>query len=135
MLFISLQIVGVGAVIAGAVALGYQPTLARWGDAGIAEIWPAAIICGGAALISAIPILICAFFAPKYVLLAGIGGTTVRLLLTMIAGVTYQVVSSPQLTAFLTWLVVFYLLLLVVETVLALLVGWSVGLKRPHEEG
>jgi hypothetical protein len=105
-------------VVALAVGIGYAPTLARWGAAGIASMWAAAVICLAAAGAAAVSLTLVALRWRSYVGQAALGGTVIRLLVTGLLAVGYQLWTPVHLRSFLLWLLVLYLLLLVVETVI-----------------
>ncbi len=109
-------------VVALAVGLGYAPTRGRWGPEGLASMWAAAVICLAAAVAAVLPLIIVGFRSPTYVGQAALGGTVIRLLLTGLLGVGYQLWTDVHLKSFLAWLTVLYLLLLVVETVMSLVI-------------
>jgi len=99
-----------------ASAIGYRPTMARWGQDGLRSLAATGTICLGAALVAIVPLAVVSIRKPSYIGQAALAATTLRLLLTMIAGGIYQTTAKPDLSSFLFWAVVFYLLLLTVET-------------------
>lgn len=108
------------AVTALAVAIGYAPTSAHWGRAGLDAMWAAAIICLAAALLAAVTLGVVIIRWPSYAAQAAFGGTAIRLLVTGALGIAYQVLVDVPLKPFLIWLLVLYLLLMVVETTLSI---------------
>lgn len=103
-------------VTAGAAAAGRGPTLARWGTDGVTSMNAIAAICLVSALVAMIPLAITALRWPAHIGQAALGGTVLRLLLTMAGAGIYQTLFDPQMGSFLFWAVVFYCLLLAVET-------------------
>jgi len=118
----AVNLLALAGVVALAVGLGYAPTRGRWGLEGLASMWAAAAICLAAAVAAALPLLIVGSRSPTYVGQAALGGTVMRLLLTGLLGVGYQLWTNVHLKSFLTWLTVLYLSLLVVETVMSLVI-------------
>jgi len=119
MKLVAVNLIALVGIVAIAVGIGYTPTRVRWGAEGTGSMWAAVVICLSAALAAALPLLIVALRWPAYVGQAAFGGTAMRLLLTGLLAVGYQVVwTDVHLRSFLTWLLVLYLLLLVVETVI-----------------
>ncbi len=103
-------------VVALTLAIGYSPTLSRWGDEGVASMMAVAVICLASAIVSILPL---AFVAPRYpdqIGPAALGATVIRLFLTMGLLVAFQVMQQPHMASFLFWAPVFYLLLLAIET-------------------
>lgn len=109
-----------------AVGVGFQPTQQRWGAAGLASLWAAAAICLSAATIAGVLLAVVAVRYPSYLPQAALGGSAVRLFVTGALALVYQMRSDVQLTSFLMWLVILYLLLLTVEVIL------NVALTRPR---
>jgi hypothetical protein len=103
-------------VTALAFAIGYQPTSRAWGADGIRSMTAVGAICLGAAVVGFLPTAFIAATRPTYIGQAALGATVLRLLVTITAGGIYQTVSKPHLPSFLLWAVVFYCLLLAVET-------------------
>jgi hypothetical protein len=124
MKIVLLCIVSLFVVVGGAGAIGYRPTLARWGSEGVRSMMAIAVICMAAALIGIMPLAWASMFKPAYIGQTALVGTVIRLLLTTAGVFGYQTFMHPQPGAFLFWAVVFYLLLLAVET------GFSVYLTR-----
>ena len=106
-------------LIAGSI--GYIPTRNTWGEPGIRSMIAAGLICSGSALAGAMPMAWVAPRYPSYIGQAVLAGTTLRLLLTGAIGATYQKLVSPQLGSFLLWAMVFYISLLVVESIFGVL--------------
>lgn len=117
-----LQAAVLTAVVIVAAACGYGLTVTKWGPAGLGSLQAAAIICLIAALLAAVPLGVVATYWPTYVGQAAFAGTAVRLLVTGALAIGYQVFVDVHLTSFLAWLVVLYLLLLLAETVWAVVV-------------
>src|SRR5437868_15056155 len=91
------------AAVAAACAIGYVPTRTQWGDAGVRSMMAVDVICLGAALVGAIPMLYVAPRWPSAIGQAALGGMTVRLMLTAAAGLGYQAIAKPHERAYLTW--------------------------------
>ena len=108
-------------VVLAAVAVGYSPTLDRWGAAGVDSMIAVAVICFAAAAIGAVPLVIVAPRWPDQIGQAVLGGTVIRLLLTMAFAGVYQLIYDPHLASFLSWATIIYLLLLTVETTFGVL--------------
>jgi hypothetical protein len=109
-------------VVALAAAIGYGPTRDHWGEPGVSSMKAIAIICCVAAVIGAIPLCFVARRWPLYIGQAALAGTTLRLLVTGIIGLTYQTMAKPHLASFLAWATIFYMLLLAVETSFAIVI-------------
>ncbi len=103
-------------VTAMLVLVGRAPTEARWGVEGVASLRAVAIICLGSAFVGLLPIAVVAMKWPSYVGQAALGGTVIRLMLTMAVGAAYQTLAQPHLPSFLFWAVVIYCVLLAIET-------------------
>jgi len=103
--------------VLAAASIGYAPTQARWGDDGVQSMKVIAGICLGTAILAFIPVILVASRWPEQIGSAALAGTGLRLLLTMGAMVAYQILADPQLPSFLFWAVVFYLLVLAIDTV------------------
>lgn len=106
---------------ATAYLIGYGPTMSRWGAEGIHSMNAVGTICLGAAILAFLPLVVVAIHRPLCIGQAALAGTVLRLLLTMVAGGIYQTVANPHMPSFLFWAVVFYCLLLAVETGFGLL--------------
>ena len=106
------------------VLVGQSPTEARWGAEGVASLRAVAVICLVSAFAGLLPIALVAAKWPSYLGQAALGGTAIRLLLTMAVGAAYQTLAQPHLPSFLFWAVVIYCVLLAIET------GFSVYLAR-----
>jgi len=117
----AVNLAGLMAVAALAVGLGYGPTTQRWGPAGVTSMWAAAVICLSAAFAAALVVVIVALRRPAHVGMAALAATAIRLLLTMLLSVVYQVSADVHLPSLLAWLVILYLLLLGVEMVVSVL--------------
>ncbi|HKQ49230.1 MAG TPA: hypothetical protein VJZ71_14255 [Phycisphaerae bacterium] len=111
-------------------AIGYGPTQSRWGDAGVRSMTAIGVICVIAALIGALPMAVVARRWPVHIGQAALAGTGIRLLVTAGLGLAYQTMAKPHLTSFLFWAVVFYMLLLVIETTFAV-----IGVRRFYVPG
>lgn len=105
----------------GTVAVGIAPSREHWGEPGVISLYAVAAICGGAALVALVPMAIVAPRYPDHIGQAALGGTVIRLLLTMGALVFYQMLYQPHLVSFLFWAPVFYLILLAIETTFGVL--------------
>jgi hypothetical protein len=103
------------AVIATA-AMGYAPTQARWGAEGVSSMIGIAVICLSSAIIAFVPIMIVAPNWPDQIGSAALAGTVLRLLLTVGGMLGYQVLFKPHFASFLFWSVIFYLLVLAIDT-------------------
>ena len=119
MKLVAVNLVALVGVVAIAVGIGHSPTLGRWGPAGIPSMWAAAVICLAAAVVAALTAAVVALRWPTYVGQAALAGTVIRLLLTGLLAVGYQLSTDVHLQSFLAWLLILYLLLLAVETVVA----------------
>lgn len=106
-------------VLAGAI--GYGPTQSRWGETGLRSMTAIGAICSIAALIGALPMAIVARRWPMHIGQAALAGTGIRLVVTAALGLSYQTLAKPHLTSFLVWAMVFYLLLLAIETTIAVI--------------
>jgi len=115
-----IYIVALVAVAAAAVLIGARPTEARWGTAGITSMKAAVGMCLTAALIAAAPIALATGRRSAYAPQACLGGTVLRLLITMGLALAYQSTAQVHMRSFLAWLVIAYLLFLSVETALTL---------------
>lgn len=104
-------------VLAGAI--GYGPTQSRWGEAGVRSMTAIGVICAIAAFIGALPMAVVARRWPVHIGQAALAGTGIRLLVTAGLGLSYQTLAKPHLASFLFWAVVFYMLLLAIETIFA----------------
>jgi hypothetical protein len=120
-LFLSTILSFIG-VLALAAAIGYAPTQNHWGEPGLRSMKAIGVICCVAAVIGALPISLVARRWPLYIGQAALAGTTIRLLLTGILGLSYQTMAKPHLASFLTWATVFYIMLLGVETGFAIVI-------------
>ncbi len=128
MKLVLIYIVALLAVAAAAVLIGARPTEARWGAAGVTSMRAAVGMCLLAALIAAVPIAIATGKRSSYAPQACLGGTVLRLLITMGLAVAYQSTTQVHMRSFLSWLVIAYLLFLTVETALTVWVvrrRWS----------
>lgn len=114
------------AVTVGAALAGHGYTASRWGDDGIRSMYAVGAICLGAAVAAFLPVALVASRWPGQIGNAAIAATAIRLLLTMSAAGIYQVIYKPHLTSFLFWAVIYYCLLLAVET------GFNLLLVRRH---
>ncbi len=103
-------------VVVLATAIGYAPTKDRWGDEGVSSMFAVSAICLAAALLAGLPMVIIAPRWPEHIGQAVLAGMGIRLFLTMLLGIGYQVLMQPHLGSFLFWAVAVYLSLLVVET-------------------
>lgn len=97
-------------------AIGHGPTFARWGAEGVQTMNAVGAICLVSALVALIPLALVSIRWPHFIGQAALGCTVLRLMLTMAAGAVYQSIAKPQMGSFVFWAVVFYCLLLVVET-------------------
>ena len=104
--------------------IGRAPTLARWGDEGAKSMLVVGSICLGAAVLGLIPVVLATAYKPDMAGQAALAATVIRLLFSMAGIVVYQTLSSPQMSSFLTWAVIYYCLLLVIDT------AFSVALVR-----
>lgn len=104
------------AATAGAYLIGYGPTMSRWGEEGIRSMNAVGTICLAAAIVAFMPLVVVLIHRPAYIGQVALAGTVLRLLLTMAAGGIYQTMAKPQMESFLLWAVIFYCLLLTVET-------------------
>lgn len=111
-----LCILSLFAVVGAAGAIGYRPTLARWGNEGVRSMMAIGVICLASALIGLMPLAMASMLKPSLIGQAALSGTLIRLVLTGGGLFGYQTMAHPQLGAFLFWAVVFYMLLLAVET-------------------
>ena len=68
------------------VLVGQSPTEARWGAEGVASLRAVAVICLASAFAGLLPIALVAAKWPSYLGQAALGGTAIRLLLTMAIG-------------------------------------------------
>jgi hypothetical protein len=119
-LFLATVISLFGAVVLAGL-IGYGPTQSRWGEAGVRSMTAIGVICAIAAFISALPMAIVARRWPMHIGQAALAGTGIRLLVTAGLGLSYQTMAKPHLTSFLLWAVVFYMLLLAIETIFAVI--------------
>lgn len=104
---------------AAAFGIGYGPTSAKWGADGIRSMTAIAVICLGAAVIAFAPLAVVSRYKPSYFGQAALASSVLRLFLTLGAGGIYQYFSKPHMPSFLFWALVFYGLMLVVETTFA----------------
>lgn len=104
-----------------AVLIGYSPTETRWGSTGIACMFAAGVICVVSSLLAMAFLGVAANWFPGQLGQAALAATGVRLLLTMFLGAVYQVWAKPELTPFLLWALVFYGILLVIDTVFSVM--------------
>lgn len=102
--------------VAAAAGIGYAPTLSRWGAEGVSSMAACATICLASALIAMLPMIYVAPRWPDQIGSAALAATVIRLMLTMAAMVGYEILARPQMESFLTWAVVFYLLVLAIDT-------------------
>ncbi len=116
MKIISACILTLVAVTIVAALVGKGPTEARWGEDGVRSMYAVGAICLGAAIVAFLPVALVAIRWPSQIGNAAIAATAIRLLLTMSAAGVYQVMAKPHLASFLFWAVVYYCLLLTVET-------------------
>lgn len=58
---------------------------------------------------------------PMHIGQAALAGTGIRLLVTAGLGLSYQTLAKPHLASFLAWAVIYYLLLLAIETTFAVI--------------
>ncbi len=107
-------------------AVGYAPTSSRWGEEGLSSMLAIGSICLTTGLLGLLPLLIVVPRWPSYTGQAVLGGTVLRLLLTMALGAAYQVLYDPHLASFLFWAAAFYLTILVIETI------WGAVAIRRH---
>ncbi len=75
-----------------------------------------AVICLTTAVLAFLPIVFVAQRWPQQIGSAALAGTVLRLMLTMGAMVAYQIMARPQMESFLFWAVIFYLLVLLIDT-------------------
>lgn len=115
----AVNLAGLVAVAALAVSVGYGPTTHRWGPAGVTSMWAATVICLSAAFAAALGLVVIALRRPAQVGMAALAATVIRLLLTMLLSVAYQLWADVHLPSFLSWLLILYLLLLGVELVVS----------------
>lgn len=99
-----------------AAAIGYAPTQSRWGVDGLESMSAVAIICLATAVLAFLPIVFVAQRWPQQIGSAALAGTVLRLMLTMVAMAAYQIMARPQMESFLFWAVIFYLLVLMIDT-------------------
>lgn len=126
-----LALLGVAAV---AVAAGYGYTQTHFGSTGLEAMWVAAIICIATSAVAAVPVVMVAKWQPGYVGQAAFAGTAIRLMLTCGAAGAWQMFHAVHLRAFLGWLTVLYMLLLVVDTAFGVLLVRR-HLPRGRESG
>jgi len=109
---------GVTLIVAvlAAGAVGYVPTQSRWGAEGVQSMMVVAGICLGAAVLGAVPMAIVARLHPDMIGQAALAGLVIRLFAAMGGCITYQLLGAPHMASFMFWAVVFYLILLAVET-------------------
>jgi len=117
-----IYVVALLAVAAAAVLIGKQPTQSHWGAVGVTSMHAAVGMCMIAALIAAVPIAIATGKRSSYAPQACLGGTVLRLLITMGLAMAYQSTAQVHMRSFLSWLVIAYLLFLAVETALTVFV-------------
>ena len=86
----------------------------------------AACICLAAGLVALIPLMLVAPRWPDYLMQAGMGAMVIRLFLTLGVGAVYLRAYAPLKTTFMMAVVVFYLILVVAET------GIAVRLVKLH---
>ena len=110
-----LCILSLFAVVGAAGAIGYRPTLSRWGNEGVWSMMAIGVICLAAALIGLVPLAVASMLKPSLIGQAALSGTLIRLALTFGGLFAYQTLAHPQIGALLFWAVVFYMLLLAVE--------------------
>jgi len=108
--------------VALAATLGRAPTAARWGQAGVDCMYAAGIICGLASVLAMGPMMFAALWFRSYVGEAALAATVLRLLLTTAMCLGYQIWSKPDLKPFLLWALIFYGLMLVIDTVFSVLI-------------
>lgn len=109
-----------------AYLIGYGPTMSRWGVDGVHSMNVVGTICLSAAILAFLPLVFVSMHRPAYIGQAALAGTVLRLLLTMAAGAAYQTIAHPHMQSFLFWAVVYYCLLLAVET------GFGILLVRKY---
>lgn len=107
--------------VASAAAIGYAPTAARWGAEGVASMTAVGSICLVTALLAFAPIVIVAPRWPEQIGSAALAGTVLRLILTIAGMIGYQVLARPHFESFLFWAVIFYLLVLAIDTTFGVL--------------
>ena len=116
------------ALAAAALAIGQRPTQEHWGAAGVVSMRAAVGICGVAAIIAAAPIAVAAARKSPSTPQVCLAGTVIRLLITGVLALLYQMSGEVHLISFLSWLVIAYLSFLAAETGLTVMVvrrRWS----------
>jgi len=116
------------AAIGLTLAVGYGLTMRRWGPEGVEAMWAAAVICSVSSVLGAIPVYLAARLSPTNVGQMAFAGTAIRLLAAGALAGAYQMMASLHLKPFLSWMVVLYLLLLVIDTTFGVLL-----VRRYHE--
>lgn len=97
-------------------AIGYAPTQTRWGAEGVNSMLVIAGICLATAVLAFIPMMIVAPRWPDQIGSAALAGMGLRLFLTMGSMVCYQILLRPQFESFLFWAVIYYLIVLAIDT-------------------
>lgn len=107
-------------LVAVAGLLSAWPSI-RWGGIkNLHSLIAAGILVLMAAIVSLIPIVIAAQRKADWLGQACLGATVVRLLLTISLGSGWYLMAKPPMMAFMVWMVLFYLVLLVWETITAM---------------
>ncbi|MBU0637251.1 MAG: hypothetical protein KKB50_00145 [Planctomycetes bacterium] len=121
MKIVAVQVGVLLAVVIVVVAIGYVPTQSAWGADGVASLRAATVICLTAALAATALLAAAVRWWPAYAGQAAFAGTTVRLLVTGVLAIAYQVLADVHVHSFLVWLLALYLPLMAVETVFGVL--------------
>ncbi|MFQ5415178.1 MAG: hypothetical protein ACE5E6_12045 [Phycisphaerae bacterium] len=117
--------------LGGFVLLGVVRALAPrfFAPADASAVVAAAAICTGVGLGAMIPLALVGTRCPAYIIQAGMGAMTLRILLTLVVGSLYLWICVPPRATFFNAMVVSYLVLLAVETAAT---AWMVKLHwRP----
>ena len=104
-------------VALGVSCAGAYPSWRLGGREGLEAMALAGVICVVVAVTSLVPVVVAVVRQADWLGQACLAGTTVRMLVTVAAGVVCYVVMRPATFAYAMWMVVFYLVLLAWETV------------------
>lgn len=122
------------AVMAVATWIGRPFTLARWGDDGVRSMVVAGGICLAASVLAFVPMVLVTIFKPDYTGQGALAATVIRLLASMAGLGAYQVLSKPHMASFLAWAVIYYCLLLAVDTAFSVALVQRAFPKRQPQE-
>ena len=100
--------------------LSAWPSLHWGGSENIQALIAAGAVTLIASIVSMIPITMAVAQKSDWLGQACLGATVIRLMVTMLLGCGWYVAAKPPMTAFLLWTMLFYLVLLVWETKIAM---------------